>query len=271
MGRAPRSPATLIDPPVGKNVLVTGASSGIGAATALLYAKSGANVVLAARRLDKLNELVNQARQLNAAGTYEAISLDVSSIDDVKQVFARTSFPHFDILINNAGLVKGLEAVGDIADQDVELMYATNVTGLIKLTQLFVNHFKQRNQGHVVTLGSIAGLEPYPNGSIYCSTKHAVRAFTTSLMKELVGTPIRVSEIEPGLVETEFSEVRFRGDKEKASSVYTDLDPLTPQDIAEDIIWVTSRPPHVQVANSLVFPTNQASAGLVARPGKSNV
>ncbi|TIA91584.1 hypothetical protein E3P99_00993 [Wallemia hederae] len=255
---------------IGKNVLITGASSGIGAATALLYAKAGANVVLAARRLDRLEVLVNEARSLNAGGVYEAITLDVSRIDDVKEVFNRTTFPHFDILVNNAGLVKGLESVGDIDDADIELMYATNVTGLIKLTQLFVNHFKQRNQGHVVTIGSIAGIEPYANGSIYCSTKHAVRAFTTSLAKELVATPIRVTEIQPGLVETEFSQVRFRGDKEKADNVYKDLDPLTPDDIAQDIIFATSRPPHVQVASSLVFPTNQAGAGIVARPGKSS-
>ncbi|TIA72899.1 hypothetical protein E3P91_01755 [Wallemia ichthyophaga] len=255
----------------GKNVLITGASSGIGKSTALLYAQCGANVLLAARRLDRLQDIVAQARQLNPHGAYQAISLDMTSNEDISTILQRSTFPHIDILINNAGLVKGIEAVGDIADDDVALMYSTNVTGLIKLTQILVNHFKQRNNGHVVTIGSIAGIEPYPNGSIYCSTKHAARAFTNSLMKELVSTPIRVSEIQPGLVETEFSEVRFRGDTDKASNVYKDLDPLTPHDVAEDIIWVTSRPPHVQTASSLIFPTNQASAALVARPGKSGV
>ena len=143
-------------------------------------------------------------------------------------------------------------------------MFNTNVKGLIKLTQLFVNHFKENNSGHVINVGSIAGLEPYPKGSIYCATKHAIRAFGNSLLKELVGTPIRVSEIQPGLVETEFSVVRFRGDKEKADKVYEGLDPLTPQDIAEEIVWTASRPPHVNIANSLIFPTNQASATTVS-------
>lgn len=260
----------LISQIEGKNVLVTGASSGIGAATSLLYAKAGANVVLTARRAEKLEKVVKQAKELNPRGKYEAMNLDISKREEINQFFQRTSFKAFDILVNNAGLVKGLEEVGSINDDDVDTMFDTNVIGLIKLTQIFVNHFKERNAGHVVNLGSIAGLEPYQRGSIYCSTKHAVRSFTSSLMKELVGTPIRVSEVEPGLVETEFSVVRFRGDKDKADDVYKDLDPLTPEDIAEEIIWITSRPPHVQVANTLVFPTNQASAGIVARPGKSN-
>jgi len=145
-------------------------------------------------------------------------------------------------------------------------MFSLNVTGLIHLTQLVVKHFfKPQDSGHVINLGSVAGREAYQNGSIYCATKAAVRSFGVSLLKELVATNIRVSEIQPGMVETEFSVIRFRGDKEKADAVYKGIQPLTGDDIAEEIAWVASRPPHVNIAELFVMPIAQAGPGIVAR------
>jgi len=170
--------------------------------------------------------------------------------------------------VNNAGFVHGVERVGDIADADIESMFATNVLGLISVTQLFVKEMKARKSGHIINLGSVAGREPYVGGSIYCATKHAVRAFSGALMREVVDTPIRVTEIQPGMVETEFSIVRFRGDKSAADKVYDGLQPLTAEDIAEEIVWAASRPPHVNLAEVFVLPVNQASPTISYRGGK---
>ncbi|EEB97700.1 hypothetical protein MPER_02931, partial [Moniliophthora perniciosa FA553] len=173
-----------------------------------------------------------------------------------------------DILSNNAGFVVGVEHAGDIKDSDIEAMSQTNVFGLISVTQLLVKHFKSKQAGHIINLGSVAGREPYAGGSIYTATKHAVHAFTASVMRELVNTPIRVTEIQPGMVETEFSIIRFRGDTSSAKKVYEGLEPLTGQDIAEEIVWAASRPPHVQIAEVFVMPVNQASATVNYRAPK---
>jgi 3-hydroxy acid dehydrogenase/malonic semialdehyde reductase len=227
-------------------------------------------VILLARRkdaLDKVNDACVAAHKdsgLQQGGTFATIQLDVA---DKKQIAALwTKVPQelrdVDILVNNAGFVKGMEHVGDISEDDIEGMFATNVFGLIAITQLLVKDFKKKQSGHIINLGSIAGIEPYAGGSIYTATKHAVNAFSGSLMRELVNTPIRVTEIQPGMVETEFSIVRFRGDTAAAKKVYDGLAPLTAQDIAEEIAWAASRPPHVNIAEVLVFPVNQASAGI---------
>ncbi|KDN38700.1 NAD(P)-binding protein [Tilletiaria anomala UBC 951] len=250
-----------------KVVLITGASAGIGRATAVLFARAGANVVLTARRTEKLDDAVKECEEANKQGAsgkggkYVAVELDVQKRSNLDALIGQLPdwAKQVDILVNNAGLVFGTEKVGEINADEVDVMIQTNVTALIHLTQIFVREFKKRQRGHVINLGSIAGREAYPGGSIYCATKFAVKAFTSALMKELVDTPIRVTCIDPGMVNTEFSTVRFRGDKATADKVYEGLQPLTGQDIAEEIVWAANRPEHVNIAESLIFPVNQAS------------
>jgi len=256
-----------------KTVLLTGASAGIGKATALLFAKAGANVIIAARRQDALSRVLESLKQahgqsgIKAGGKFAAVQMDVANRQDVRSLWTKVpeELRQVDILVNNAGFVKGVERVGEIADQDIDDMIATNVIGLISITQLLVEDFKARGEGHVINIGSVAGREPYAGGSIYCATKHAVKAFTGSLLRELVNTNIRVTEIQPGMVETEFSNVRYRGDTEAAKKVYQGLQPLSAEDIAEEILWAASRPPHVNLAEVYVLPVNQASPGVVYR------
>ncbi|CAD6884032.1 unnamed protein product [Tilletia controversa] len=249
-----------------KTVLITGASGGIGKSTALLYARAGANVILTARRLDALEaakqecEAANAQGNSGAGGKYAVITLDVTKREEVDGLLAKLPdwASSVDILVNNSGLVLGVERVGDIKYDDIDIMFNTNVRGLIHMTQVFVKHMKERNSGHIVTLGSIAGRLGYPGGAIYCATKAAVRNFNEALLKELVDTNIRLTEIQPGAVETNFSVTRYRGDQAAADKVYEGLTPLTPEDIAEDIVFATSRPPHVNVTEVLIFPKAQA-------------
>ena len=232
----------------GKNVVITGASGGIGKSTALLFARAGANVVLSARRKDALEEAVSECQAAYKAqgeaisgqkgGKFAAIVTDLrdrKSIDALHANLPEWAKGKTDIFVSNAGLVRGREHVGDIDPDEIDEMIETNVRGFIHVNQLFVKEFKTRNSGHIITIGSIAGREAYPGGSIYCATKFAVKAFTSSLLKELVNTNVRVTEIQPGMVETDFSVTRFRGDQNRADAEYKGLQPLTPQDIAEDI------------------------------------
>jgi len=207
---------------------------------------------------------------LQQGGKFASVQLDVSDKAQVAALFDKVpqDLQDVDVLVNNAGYVLGVEQIGTIADADIEGMFATNVLGLISMTQLLVRRFKVKKAGHVINLGSIASREPYAGGGIYTATKHAVRAFTGSLLRELVNTQIRVTEIQPGMVETEFSIIRFRGDTSAAKKVYEGLEPLTAGDIAEEIVWAAARPPHVNIAEVLVFPTNQASAGINYRGPK---
>ncbi|KIJ69445.1 hypothetical protein HYDPIDRAFT_106060 [Hydnomerulius pinastri MD-312] len=261
---------------LGKTVLITGASSGIGAATAILFAKGGSNVILTARRADALKKVAEECASahkeagVQQGGKFVTIALDVSDKNQIASFLDKipTELRSIDVLVNNAGYVVGVDRVGDLSLENVENMFATNVFGLIALTQLFIKDFKARKTGHVINLGSIAGREPYAGGSIYCATKHAVSAFTGSLMRELVDTPIRVTEIQPGMVETEFSVIRFKGDKTAADKVYDGLQPLVAEDIAEEIVWAASRPPHVNLAEVFVLPVNQATATLNYRAPK---
>lgn len=261
---------------LGKTVLITGASSGIGAATAVLFAKGGANVILTARRTDALETVAQECAAAHReagvqhGGNFAAIALDVSDQTQIASFLDKVpaELRNIDVLVNNAGYVVGVDHVGDLSLENMEGMFTTNVFGLIALTQLFIKDFKERKTGHVINLGSIAGREPYAGGSIYCATKHAVKAFTGALLRELVDTPIRVTEIQPGMVETEFSVIRYKGDKSAADKVYEGLQPLVAEDIAEEIVWAASRPPHVNLAEVYVLPVNQASATVSYRAPK---
>ncbi|KAJ6547544.1 hypothetical protein B0H19DRAFT_1033392 [Mycena capillaripes] len=258
---------------LGKTVLITGASSGIGAATAVLFAKAGTNILLLARREDALKTVqqaciaAHKESGHKEGGEFAPIQFDVSDKTAVASLWSKVpnTLRNVDILVNNAGYVVGRDHVGDIDESVIDGMFATNVLGLIAMTQLLVKDFKAKKSGHVINIGSVAGVEPYVGGSIYCATKHAVNAFTASMRRELVDTPIRVTEIQPGMVETEFSIVRFGGDTNVAKSVYAGLQPLTGEDIAEEIVWAASRPAHINIAETLIFPVNQASATVMYR------
>lgn len=249
-----------------KIVLITGASGGIGAATAMAFAKEGCRLVLAARRPGKLAEVGLKAREYGAKAVY-SIDLDVrnhfavqTAIDELPPEWAE-----IDILVNNAGLSRGLEKlyVGKI--QDWEEMIDTNVKGLLYVTRAVVPGMVVRGRGHVINLGSTAGELTYPNGAVYCATKAAERAINDGLRQDLLGTPIRVTTVDPGMVETDFSLVRFRGDAERAAKVYKGVKPLTAEDVAEVIVWAAGRPAHVNIARVLMTPVQQANSLLFAR------
>lgn len=191
------------------------------------------------------------------------LSLDVRQKKNIDTALSQLT--DIDILVNNAGLVIGLDHLSDVSEEAFDTMFETNVKGLVFVTQAVLPSMKKNGKGHIINIGSVAGKESYPGGSIYCGTKHAVDAITRSLLFELMDTPIRVSQICPGMVNTEFSTVRFSGDKEKADNVYRGVDPLVGQDIAELVVFTASRPPHVNICDMLVFPTAQAAATTVHR------
>ncbi|KAJ3166518.1 hypothetical protein HDU88_003387 [Geranomyces variabilis] len=246
----------------GKNVFVTGASAGIGAACALEFAKEGSNLYIAARRTEKLAELQEKIKEVAPSVTVTPIQLDIR---DRAQVFATLQPLDIDVLVNNAGLVIGVDSIETVSEEAVETMLETNVKGLLWATQASLPRMKKRQVGHIINVSSISGREVYPGGGVYCASKHAVDALTRTLRMELYDTPINVTSVDPGLVETEFSIVRFRGDKAKADSVYKGMSPLTPSDVAETVVFAASRPPHVQVASVLLLPSAQASATMVSR------
>lgn len=193
------------------------------------------------------------------------VKMDVSNPEEVRSFVGNLpeEWREIDVLVNNAGLVKGVAKAPEIAEEDINIMFATNVTGLINMTQAILPIFKKRadgGAGDIINIGSIAGREPYQGGSIYCATKAAVRSFTDSLRRELIATRIRIIEIDPGQVETEFSVVRFYGDKSKADAVYAGCEPLTPEDIAEVVVFAAGRRENVVLADSLIFPNHQAAA-----------
>ncbi|KAI6143205.1 NAD-P-binding protein [Pisolithus tinctorius] len=242
-----------------KSVLVTGASSGIGMATAVLFAK-----VDALQKVVERCVAVHKEAGAQYGSKFVTIPFDVSNKNQIASFSDKipAELRHIDILVNNTGYVIGVDCVGDISLENMEGMFATNMFGLITLTQLFI---KERGTGHIINIGSIAGKEPYAGGSIYCTTKHALHVFTAALVSEVVNTPIRVTEIQPGMVKAEFSIIRCRGNKTAADKVYNGLQPLVAEDIAEEIVWAASRPPHVNIAELFVLPINQASATITYR------
>jgi len=247
-------------------VCITGASSGIGEALALVYAEQGCHLVLGARRLPKLQALESVLKEKGAASVL-CLPLDVRSEPSVQAWVKSALEKHsqLDVLVNNAGLVIGLEPVETGRLEDWETILDTNVLGVMRVTQALIPVFKKQNSGHIVMIGSIAGHQPYENGGAYCASKFGVRALTGVLKHELNGTGIRVSTVDPGMVETEFSIVRFRGDSLKAKQVYKGLTPLDGRDIAECVLFMTSRPPHVNIDSIVVMPTAQASVYKVHR------
>jgi 3-hydroxy acid dehydrogenase / malonic semialdehyde reductase len=253
-----------------QTVLITGASSGIGAACAYAFAEAGARLILAARRVDRLEPLKAQLTQQFGTDCL-VLGLDVSDRAAVAVAIERLSqdWKSIDLLINNAGLSRGLDKLyeGDI--QDWEEMIDTNIKGLLYMTRAIVPGMVERGRGHVINLGSIAGHETYPKGNVYCATKAAVRALSEGLKQDLLGTPIRVSSVDPGLVETEFSQVRFHGDANRAGAVYRDTVVLTAQDVADVILFCATRPAHVNLSEVLLMPTAQSGATLVHRSAQS--
>ncbi|KAF5092222.1 hypothetical protein D0Z03_002970 [Geotrichum reessii] len=254
----------------GKTVLLTGASAGIGAATALelVHAAGGdLRLILAARRTDRLDALADKITTEYPQAEVLTRGLDVSDYKAVPDFVPAlpAAWREIDVLINNAGMVFGLDRVGEVDARDMEIMFHTNVLGLIQLTQSIVPGMRARGRGDILNIGSIAGLDPYAGGSVYCATKAAVNSFTHCLRKELIDTRIRVFEVQPGAVETEFSIVRFKGDKTKADKVYEGTEPLTAEDVAEVITFALTRRENTVVAQTLVFPSHQASASAVYR------
>ena len=249
-----------------KTVLITGASSGIGAATARSFAEHGARLLLCARRLDKVQQMEPELRDKGAADVF-SFELDVQDRDEVEGTLNTLpdAWGKIDILVNNAGLSRGLDKLWEDDVQNWEEMIDTNVKGLLYVTRTVVPGMVQRGRGHVINLGSIAGHMVYPGGHVYCATKAAERSISDGLRIDLNGTPIRVTSIDPGMVETDFSHVRFRGDADRAKKVYAGLQPLAPEDIAESIVWVATRPAHVEVQTLLITPTAQANAYVVKR------
>jgi NADP-dependent 3-hydroxy acid dehydrogenase YdfG len=240
--------------------VITGGSSGIGAASAVRLADDGFEVILGARRLSKLQEVAERSRG-------RALELDVTDAASVSAFVDQIETA--DLLVNNAGLALGREHIAELSDEDTETMWQTNVMGLLRVTRALLPKLQASGNGHIVNLGSIAGIEPYPAGGGYTASKHAVHAISRTLRLELVGQPIRVTEILPGLVETEFSLVRFRNDAGKAAKPYEGIVPLTAEDIADCIAWAATRPPHVNIDEIVVRPRAQASATVVARDTKA--
>lgn len=253
-----------------KLVLITGASAGIGEASALHLAATGKyDLLLTARRLDRLESLAKKCRELGAANVSVA-RLDVSSLSAVEDFFKdsklQKQFERLEVLINNAGLAKGVDAMDQAKISDWQGMIETNVLGLLYVTRFALPNIR-KNQGHILNIGSVAGRWTYPGGGVYCATKAAVRALSEGLRMDLLGSRVRVTNIAPGMVETEFASTRL-GDVEKAKKIYENFRPLTAADIAECIEWSLSRPAHVNIQEMIVFPTDQAGVTQIHRePG----
>ena len=249
-----------------KCVLITGASSGIGTSCARFFAQAGARLILAARRKEKLQALADELQTSYQAQTW-LLCVDVQDRQAVMTAIAGLpdAWKAIDVLINNAGLSRGLEKQYESSVQDWEEMIDTNIKGLLYVSRAVVPGMVAQGHGHVVNIGSIAARQTYTGGSVYCATKAAVKSLSEGLKIDLLGTPVRVTNIEPGLVETEFSNVRFRGDDTKAKSVYTGMTPLTPDDIADTILFAVTRPAHVNISEIFVMPTDQSSVVHVHR------
>jgi len=250
----------------GKVVVITGASAGIGAACARAFARHGAELILLARREDRLNQVADEIEKEHGKRPRTFV-LDVRDRDGVvafgEQLEADGVVP--DVLVNNAGLSRGLAKLHEGSFEDWDEMIDTNIKGLLNVTRAILPMMVRRDRGHVVNIGSTAGHLVYPGGNVYNATKFAVRALNEAMNLDLLGTRIRVSSIDPGMVETEFSLVRFRGDKERAAAVYRGFQPLTAEDVADAVLYVVNAPEHVNVLDMVILPTAQRNFYLVDR------
>lgn len=247
-----------------KTVMVTGASSGFGLESARRFAAKGHKVIVAARRKERLLDLQKELESEFGQGTIYVMPLDVTSDEQIDAMIDElpTEFAEIDILVNNAGLALGLEPAHRANLDDWHRMVDTNIKGLYLMTRKLLPGMVERKQGHIINIGSIAGNYAYPGGNAYGATKAFVKQFTRNLRADLLGTQVRVTNIEPGLAETEFSLVRFEGDKDKADDVYKGTEPLTAEDIAEAVIWAAEQPQHVNINSIELMPTSQAWASL---------
>jgi 3-hydroxy acid dehydrogenase/malonic semialdehyde reductase len=243
--------------------VITGASSGIGAATAVALGRRGFQIVVGSRRLDRLKRVAGEEGIAIALDVTDQQSIN-AFVREVKKRFGR-----IDVLVNNAGGALGLTTIDKAVDEDWIGMWKVNVLGLMWMTRACLPLLRQAKHGHVVNIGSIAGFETYKGGAGYTAAKHAVRAITRTLRLELNGEKIRVTEVDPGLVETEFSVVRFHGDRKTAKAVYEGLKPLSAEDVADCVVFAVTRPPHVDIDEIVVRPVAQATSWMVARKPKA--
>ncbi len=251
-------------------VCITGASSGIGASCAAAFAREGCKLILVARRRSRLDEMAKLLADEHGIKVFTG-ELDVRKQTAVEVFF--DSLPHdwkpIDILVNNAGLSRGLVKLHEGKIEDWDEMIDTNVKGLLYVTRAVLPSMVERNSGMVINIGSIAGHQTYPAGNVYSATKFAVAGITRSMKMDLLGTAVRVTSVDPGLVETEFSEVRFRGDKQRAAKTYTGIRPLRPEDVADAVVYCATRPLHVNIAEVTMTSVDQASVTMVHRTGVS--
>lgn len=250
-----------------KWALITGATSGIGWATADALAAYGYNLLITGRRLHRLQSLEGHLHsKYQDKIQVKKASFDIADRFEVSEFLKGhyAELEHLEVLVNNAGLAKGVEKIQEANLDDWDSMINTNIKGLLHMTRGVVEHMVRKNSGHIVNLGSVAGRWTYQGGGVYCATKFAVRAFSEGLRMDLLGTNIRVTNIEPGMVNTEFSLVRL-GDQQKADKVYEGMKPLEAQDIAETIAWCVARPAHVNIQELVIYPTDQAHVGMVSR------
>jgi NADP-dependent 3-hydroxy acid dehydrogenase YdfG len=264
------APETRNDPSSrpARRAVVTGASSGFGAATARKLADEGFDVVLAARRLERLEALAGEINDTAGREVARAVHLDVTDRDSVEALAATPGLERLDLLVNNAGAALGLDRMdltGDVVERRWRQMYELNVLGVLLTTRALLPALRASGDAQIVNVGSTAGRETYPGGGGYTASKHALVALTRTLRIELLGEPIRITEVAPGLAETEFSMVRFGGDRERADAVYDGLDPLTADDVADAIVWAATRPSHVNIDEIVMKPRAQATSTAVHR------
>jgi 3-hydroxy acid dehydrogenase/malonic semialdehyde reductase len=249
-----------------KTIIITGASSGIGLATARLLAENGYRLILCGRRKERLQQL---QEELGTSAAVHTLAFDVRNRQAVEAAIESlpAGFKTIEVLLNNAGNAHGLDPIGEGNPDDWDAMIDINVKGLLYVSKAIIPQMMERKAGHIINIGSIAGKEVYPKGNVYCASKHAVDALNKGMLQDLNPYGIKVTAINPGLVETEFSLVRFKGDADRAGSVYQGYQPLTPEDVAEIILFALSRPAHVNISDLVLLPTAQASATIVKKEG----